>query len=266
MKADSKTGWNWPVFLALMAAQIWAAHACAFFCHEYAHSFSAWLMGWKNDPLALHYPVPGPIVWLLQMGISENVNYAPIFASGHGVQAAWIAIAGALVGNALITLSLSRWGYAAAKGKGSRGWALFAYWTTVASLGNFIDYVPVRTFTSEDDMGTLERGFGWSPWMTLIVLGIPTAVALVYFLFCIQPETLCWAFPESMAKRTFLVVLTAFGLFGFYGASGLTVDSAIAHEMSWVSVAVFMPAMTLIGILLVRGRRAAATAGSERGK
>jgi hypothetical protein len=41
-------------------------------------------------------------------------------------------VAGALLGNALITYTLSLWGYAKAKQIGSRGWAMFAYWTTVA--------------------------------------------------------------------------------------------------------------------------------------
>jgi hypothetical protein len=43
---------------------------------------------------------------------------------------------------------------------GSRGWGMFAYWATVASVGNFLDYVPVRTFTTEGDMKFDPTGLG----------------------------------------------------------------------------------------------------------
>ena len=201
--------------------------------------------------MALHYARPTVLVLLTQQGISENVDYAPIFASGHGREAAIIALAGAGIGNALLTYSLSRWANAAAKRRSFRGWAMFAYWVCVASVGNFIDYVPVRTFTDEGDMGTLERGFGWSPWTVLIVLGIPTAAALVYFVFRIEPSTLRWLLPHSPAKRTVVAVLTAFLLFCFYGGSGYSEGGPISHAISRVSVCVFFPLMTLLGGALV---------------
>jgi hypothetical protein len=143
-------------------------HACVFFAHEYAHTFTAWLLGWKSNPLALHYPAPTLVVLLLQIGIDQNVDEGPIFASGHGAHAAIIGAAGAILGNALISYPLSRWGYAQARHIGSRAWAMFAYWATVANVGNFIDYVPIRTFTTGGDMGSIQRGFGWSPWTILV--------------------------------------------------------------------------------------------------
>ena len=251
MSEKEESQWNWPVFVALTAVQIWAAHACVFFIHEYSHSFTAWVLGWKSNPLALHYPHSTVLVLLTQLGINENVNYSPIFASGHGREAAIIALAGALLGNALITFSLSRWGYAKAKRRTLRGWAMFAYWVCVASVGNFIDYVPVRTFTDEGDMGHLERGFGWSPWTVLIVLGIPTAFALVYFLLRIEPSALQWLFPYSPARRVVLVVLTTFVLFCFYGGAGYSESGPISHMISVVSVCVFFPLTTLFGGVLV---------------
>jgi len=42
---------------------------------------------------------------------------------------------------------------------------MFWYWVCVASVGNLIDYVPIRTFTDAtdlyQDMYAVERGFGW---------------------------------------------------------------------------------------------------------
>jgi len=264
LKEKQNSEWSWPVFVALVAVQMWAAHACVFFAHEYAHSFTAWVLGWKSNPLALHYAHPTVVVLLTQLGISENVDYAPIFASGHGRQAAIIAAAGALLGNAVITLPLSRWGYAKAKRQNLPEWAMFAYWVCVASLGNFIDYVPVRTLTTEGDMGTVQRGFGCSPWTVLLVFGIPTAIALVYFFLRIEPSTLQWLFPYSPARRIVLVVLTAFALFCFYGAAGWSEGGPISHMISVVSVCAFFPLMTLVGGVLVHRESIAGSAARPR--
>jgi hypothetical protein len=244
--------WSWPGFAALTAAQLWAAHACVFFTHEYAHSFAAWLLGWKADPLALNYAHPTLTVLLFQLGIDQNVDEAPIFASGHGAHAAVINLAGAVVGNALITYSLSRWGYQMAQRLSSRGWAMFAYWVCVASVGNFIDYVPIRTFTDRtdlnQDMFAVELGFGWSPWTLLIALGIPTALALLYFFFRIEPRTLRWLFPDSGSRRAIMSILTALFLFDCYGAAGLAGGGGgpISHRMSLISVCVIGPLVAIL--------------------
>jgi WD40-like Beta Propeller Repeat len=79
----------------------------------------------------------------------------------------------------------------------------------------------MRGLTTESDTGSIQRGFGWSPWTILVVLGIPTLLALTCFFVRIQPATLTWLFPQSAAKRSTLAVLTAFVLFCFYGTAGL---------------------------------------------
>jgi hypothetical protein len=163
-RKDQTPDWSWPVFAALTALQLWAAHACVFFAHEYAHSFTAWLLGWKTNPLALNCAHPTLTVLLIQLGIDQNVDELPIFNSGHGVQAALISVAGALLGNALITYSLSRWGFRVAQRSSSRGWAMFAYWACVASVGNLVDYVPIRTFTDGTDL--YQDMFAWSAGST----------------------------------------------------------------------------------------------------
>ena len=153
MKTDTfRIDWSWPTLIVPLVVQLWAAHAFVFFAHEHAHSFTAWLLGWKANPLALNDAHPTLTVFLIQLGIGQNVNELPIFASGHGGQAAMISAAGPVIGNGLITYSLSRWGYAVAKQHGSRGWSMFSYWVCVASIGNFIDYVPIRTFTDGTDL------------------------------------------------------------------------------------------------------------------
>jgi hypothetical protein len=247
---------NWIAFAGLIVLELWAAHACAFFAHEYAHSFTAWFFGWKTNPFALNYAHPTVGVILAQRGIDQNVDEIPMFAKGFGVQAAIVSAAGMVIGNALITYSLSRWGYRVARRRNARGWAMFCYWVCVASIGNLIDYVPVRTFTDGTDLYqdtfAVEHGLQWSPWTLLVVFGIPTAFALGYFLIRIEPSTLGWFFPHSFAKRAVVAVLTAFVLFGFYGAAGWSEGGPISHRMSVVSVCIVAPLAALLTALLAK--------------
>lgn len=254
---DRPRDWNWAVFAALTLFQLWAAHALVFFAHEYAHSFVAWMLGWKANPLALDYAHPRLAVFLIQSGINQKVDLVPIFASGHRVQAAIISAAGAVVGNALFTYSLSRWGYGAARKHDARGWAMFAYWVCVASVGNLIDYIPVRTFTDGTDLYqdtfAVERGLGWSPWTLLAVCGIPVAFALGYFFARTEPATLRWLFPSDRGKRLTIAILTAFVLFDFYGAAGWSEGGPVSHQMSMISVCFIAPvAAALSGYFVAR--------------
>jgi hypothetical protein len=256
-REDQTPEWPWPLVAIVIAIQLWAAHAVVFFAHEYAHAFVAWLLGWKANPFALNYAHPTLAVLLIQLGIDQNVDLVPILTSGHGLQAAMISAAGAALGNFLITLPASLWFYKLAKRHSSRGWAMFAYWVCVASVGNLIDYVPIRTFTDGTDLYqdtfAVERGLGCSPWTLLLVCGIPVVLVLIYFFFRIEPWTLRWLFPESKSKRVTLAILTAFILFDFYGAAGWAEGGPISHWMSVVSVCVIAPlAAILSGIAITQ--------------
>jgi hypothetical protein len=245
-----ETTGNWPIFILLTAVQLWLSHAVAFFAHEYSHSTTAWLLGWKANPLALHYSHPSIAVILAQYGINENVDYTPIFASGHHNQAGIIAAAGMILGNAVITYAFSRWLYTKAKQRGSQLIATFAYWLTVASLGNLIDYVPVRTFAFDDDMHTVATGFQVTPWIVLLVFGIPFLILFIYFFKKIEPQALQWLFPASPAQRIIVMLLTAFVIFAFYGSAGWVEHSGpISTHISIVSVCVVFPLIALWSLL-----------------
>jgi hypothetical protein len=257
MSVGLKPGRSWPTFAVVVALQIWLADAIVFFAHEYAHSTTAWLMGWKANPLALTYGHLTISNLLLQFEIDENVNYAPIFDAGHGWQAGIIAAAGVVIGNGVVTYFLSRWAYALAERRGSRLWAIFFYWALVASVGNFICYVPVRTFSYREDMHTVASGFACSPWWILIVLGIPFCIALVQFFGRLEPLAVRWLLPESAARRNTMVFLTAFAIFGFYGAAGWSTSGVVSHWISVFSVCVLVPVMTLAGLWLTNRMPAA---------
>ncbi len=245
--------WPWAGLVPLIVVQLWAAHALAFFAHEYAHAVVAWALGWKSNPFDIDYAKPSIGVWLIQLGINQNVDEGPIFAAGRGVDVAMIGIAGSLLGNAILTYPLSRLGYWQAQKLHRPGWAMFAFWVSVASIGNFIDYVPIRTFAGGlGDMGSLERGLGWSPWIVLIVLGVPTLVATLHFFLRIVPATALRLFPDSPSARYALAALAVFLVFGFYGAAGLLEGGPVSYALSLGSVFVVLPLMIGVEIVLLR--------------
>ena len=70
------------------------AHYAAVLPHEYAHSFMAFALGYKSDPLVIHFGGTsiGNLVSLIN--INEQVDYAAMFARGDGAAAALTGFAG----------------------------------------------------------------------------------------------------------------------------------------------------------------------------
>ncbi|WP_170233441.1 hypothetical protein [Neoasaia chiangmaiensis] len=244
------------LFALCLIFQIWLAHAFAFFTHEYAHAVVAWVLGWKRNPFVLHVPAPSVILFLSQWGINQDVDEAPIFGSGHGIDAALIAAAGMIVGNGFISLPIGRLIYRQAIAHARPGLALLGFWITAASVGNFLSYVPLRTFIQGGDMGSVQRGFGWSPWIVVVLFGMPTALMLVWFVLRIMPETARRLFPSSRARQVVLATLAGFFVFGFYGYAGFLEGGPWGATMSTVSLYGLFPISVLAAIGLLRRRTA----------
>jgi hypothetical protein len=224
------------IFLFLL----WLAHALGYLVHEYAHSFTAWALGYKENPVALNY---GHLSWnnvLILSDIDENVDYDPIFASGHGPLAALIAVAGVLFGNGLFYL-LSRRLYATAKTHSRRTLALFLFLFCMMNAGNFISYVPARTFTTHADMFTVERGLNISPWWIALVLGIPFCVAVWHFFARLLPAAMLFLFPMAKLGQIVLLVVSAFMFFVFFGSAGLHRYGQASHWISAFSIYLLFP-------------------------
>jgi hypothetical protein len=240
-----------PVFWLAFVATLWLAHALAFFAHEYAHAWAAYFLHVKANPFQLAWARPSAVVWLFQLGISQGVEEAPLFAAGQGWKAAAISAAGMLVGNALVSWSAAR---LLARWAGARPVAgLLAYWLTVASLGNLLDYVPIRTWVPPgdltQDMWAVEQGLRLPPWGLLAVLG-PLVVVYGYFFFArIQPRTLPLLFPRARWQRAATAAGGALFLFGFYGAAGWSGSGEVAHALTVASVCVLAPAAACAGVV-----------------
>jgi hypothetical protein len=223
----------------------WLAHALGYLVHEYAHSFTAWLLRYKQNPLALDYGHLS-LENVLTLGeIDENVNYGPIFAAGRGPLVALIAVAGVLFGNGIFYF-LSLHCYSRAKKREKHIGALFMFLFCMMNTGNFISYVPARTFTTHADMFTVERGLNISPWWIAIVLGIPFCIAVWDFFARILPGAMQFFCPNAKAGQIFLLLVTSFMIFEFFGGAGLHRYGEASHWISIVSVYLLFP-LSVVG-------------------
>ncbi|GBQ66274.1 hypothetical protein AA103196_1339 [Ameyamaea chiangmaiensis NBRC 103196] len=202
------------------------------FTHEYAHTFVAWALRWKNNPFALHVPPLSTASLLIQSDVDQNVNEAPIMASGRGVDVGLIALAAPLLGNAIVSLTLGVLLYRLGRRWNRHVAMRLGFWLVVATLGNVLDYVPIRTFTLSGDMGSLQRGFGWSPWTIIAVLGAPTLLSLLWLLVRFIPDTARLLFPTSRVNLCVLSVVAKGVVFVFYGAAGLMEGGPVSFRLS----------------------------------
>jgi hypothetical protein len=231
----------WLYFVLL----VWGTHALGYLVHEYAHSFTAWALGYKANPLDLIYGRLTPRNVLFLNDIDENVDYGAVFAAGKGYLASSIALAGMLIGNGIpyfLCLAL----YFFARRRNRRMLALFAFLYCLMNVGNFVDYVPVRTFTTHSDMATLEKGLHLSPWWVVIVLGLPIAAALWHFFARLLPDARDFLFPGKTGSQVILTALSAFAVFVFYGSAGMRGYGAVSHRISVFSMGVAFPLVLIL--------------------
>jgi hypothetical protein len=225
--------------------QLWLAHAIGYMAHEYAHSFTAWALHGMANPLALDYGHVNLANLLFLDDVDENVDYRTLFAAGRSHVAGLTAVAGVLFGNGL-TYIVSLLLYARAKRKHSRWWALFAFWLCIMSVGNFLGYVPVRTFATHADMAYLAHGFSLSPWAIALGLGLPFAVALVHFFVRILPDAEAFLLPHDLPLQQVLVLLTTYLIFCFFGGSGIRNYGPVSYWLSACCLYLLFPIVTIL--------------------
>ena len=240
-KMKRKIALFWLSFVLLW----WLTHALGYLIHEYAHFFTAWALRYKANPLALHYGRLRLLNLAIQSDIDENVNYDPIFAAGKGYLAALVAAAGVLFANGILYFA-SRKLYCFAKQRSRRMLGLFGFLFCLMNVGNFLCYVPIRTFTTHADMANLERGLHVSPWWVVTVLGLPFAAAIAHFFAKLLPDARSFLFPHHKVSQVVLVAVSSFTMFGYYGSAGLQGYGRASHWLSVVSSCVLFPVVFIL--------------------
>lgn len=211
--------------------------------HEYAHSFMAFALGYKSDPLVIRFGGYSVANLMLLININEQVDYAAMFARGDGLGAALVGFAGpGLANGTLYLLSLFLLRRPAIRRNGF----LFrlVFWFNFMNVGNFYDYVPIRTFASQGDIGHITQGLGISPWMALVALGIPTALAMWFLFTRTLPQALGRIAPDSSRRQGLIVTLSVVMMFGYFGLAGFVGYGEPSHTLSALS-------LCLIPIMLI---------------
>lgn len=222
---------------------VWLAHHAALLPHEYAHSFMAWALGYKSDPLVIHWGVRGVTDVLLLLDINQRVDYAAMFARGDGFAATLVGFAGPGLANGALYL-VSLWLLQRPRVRSSTLLFTFVFWFNFMNLGNFFDYVPIRTFAPTGDMADIAKGLGVSPWVVLVVLGIPTAIAMWFFFTRTLPMAL-GQMTTSSSERGLIVTVSIVIMFGYFGLVGIEGYGRTSHVISMLSLCL-IPVMLIL--------------------
>ncbi len=212
----------------------WITHYMAVFPHEFAHGLFASLFGFKNHFWQITY---GGTSWpnlLFLVHIDQNVNNAAIHAAGKDWLIALIAFAGPGFGNGL-TYGLSLWLLSMPSVKSRPCLFYFFFWWNVNSIGNFLDYVPSRTFASHGDMGLITYGLHISPWWLMFVLGYPIIFVVWHFYSNTLLKTYTVLQLNSKIAQLALLAAVSYLLFALYGAVGQYGYGSISNFVSLLS-------------------------------
>ena len=198
-----------------------AAHAVAYLTHEYSHSLTAWSLGWMKEPFGIDYGSATLYNFVFLDDVSDNVNYGPIFASGHGGSAALIALAGPFIGNGLLYFIL--YGLASMSViKSSRLLLSFFYWLSLMCAANVWGYVPIRAITTHADIAIAAHGLGISTWMLFPFVMIVSGYITYHFFNKTFPRASDVITAEVKGNQVFLIAFTSFWYFSFFGADGIS--------------------------------------------
>ena len=157
--------------------------------HEWSHGLFAWIFGYKSSPFDIKYG------GLLMLHCDENVPYDKILASGSGLQAAMIGIAG-ITYNALMLL-LSFVCLNKKRIRESEIFHRFFYWFAVFNLCPILGYIPNGTFSTQGDVGRFVSGLHISPWFVFI----PGTLIVAYMVYNILAKKLYGLFEDLMIKH-----------------------------------------------------------------
>jgi hypothetical protein len=207
------------MFAVLTCLAVILAHAAAYMTHEYAHTFVAWSLGWMPNPMALDYGSLTLYNALFLGDVGDNVQYGPILAAGRGWSAAFIALSGTFLGNAVVYALLNAITKISAV-HSSRVGLSAVYWTAAMCAGNVWGYVPIRAITTHADIAIAAKSLGISVWLLFPFLIGPSLYVVYHFFFRMLPRCIGTLAAGSGIDMPLIIALTAYWFFAFFGGDG----------------------------------------------
>lgn len=209
------------------------------FPHEYAHSITAWLLGYKLHPFDIDY---GRFDWknvLFVDGIDENVNYFLIYIFGDKFAVGMIAFAGPFIATLplyLVSLRLIR------STKLERRPYLFYFflWVNVSNLSELISYVVLRSITKHGDIGHIEFAWGVSQWLVFTVGCVLLSMATWNFFTRTIIDLYFVATENRISFKCFFIILFSIYLFA-YPAARVLLGS---NDVFSISMSIFLCILT----------------------
>ncbi|VXC90490.1 conserved membrane hypothetical protein [Burkholderia sp. 8Y] len=188
--------------------------------HEYAHSITAWLLGYKLGPFDIDY---GSFDWrnvIFLDGIDKHVNYFLIHLFGAKNVIGLIAFAGPFIAtSSLYFVSLRALRTPSVVGRPYLFY--FCLWVNVTNLSELISYIGLRSISRHGDIGHIQFAWGVSQWLVLTVGCLWLSIATWHF-FSRTLIVLYWiAGANRKPLKCFFLILFAVYLFVYPAAKVL---------------------------------------------
>lgn len=227
-----------PVFFIL---SLWISA----FPHEYAHSITAWLFGYKLNPFDIDY---GRFDWrnvLFVDGIDEHVNYYLIYLFGDRFALGMIAFAGPFIATLflyLVSLRVIR------STKMVRRPRLFYFflWVNATNLSELISYVALRAITRHGDVGHIEFAWGVSQWLVFTVGCLLLSIATWNFLSRTIIDLYLITGANRILFKCFFIILFSVYLFAYPAARVLLEN----NDLFSISMSIFFCVITPVVVIV----------------
>lgn len=201
--------WDLMLFLSITLITFVVVHFFVLYMHEFSHSFAAYFLGAKENPL--------DIVWgrgIFGVHCDENVDYQTLFAAGKGTKAAAIAFAGPFSNILLFFVTA---GLLLLKAVRARKWIYHTiFWVSGITFIMIFEYVFTRSFMTGDDFGNIEHGLGLSPYAVFIPGMILGLIGLWYILTVLLPGHYHIVAPGDISKQYITIMVISFAFFLLY--------------------------------------------------
>lgn len=219
------------ILLWLTPIYIWLAQLTAYL-HEFGHSFTAWALGFKANPLNIIY---GGWSWqnlIFLANIDENVNYGLINQLGHRHLISLIAFAGP----GIVTFSIYLITLYLLRKKFNRFLYYLILWINLINLRELWAYVPLRALSTTADIANINYSLSLSSWWIFIFIS-PFVAWAVYNFFS---NTLANAYEKlgliSTSSKTTLFILTVLYFFTLTGLQILTANyNSVTYALTYAS-------------------------------